>query len=200
MNGLDKIKAEINAEASGRAQKINQEAMHTAEKVARDADEKMEAWKEEFSQKLETECKIIEERGASANRQARKQALLEVRSGVISDAIAQAKSQIEGLPTKDYFNLMLSLFRQNSRELDGEISFSVEDSTRVPSDFIDKCKATLKTGSIEICDSTNTIKNGFLLIYGKTEQNCSIDSIFDSNKNLFRDEVNNRLILATKAV
>jgi V/A-type H+-transporting ATPase subunit E len=63
----------------------------------------------------------------------------------------------------------------------------------VPDDFIERCNAGIKDGSVKLEGETDRVKSGFIIVYGKIEQNCSVDSLFDTNKNRIWDSVNKSL-------
>ena len=62
-------------------------------------------------------------------------------------------------------------------------------------EFKEKIKAIAdnKGAKVNISDKTKNIKNGFILVYGEIEENCTIQSLFDEKSDALRDIVNKEL-------
>ena len=73
--------------------------------------------------------------------------------------------------------------------------FGKEDLERMPEEFKEKIKAIAdnKGAKVNISDKTKNIKNGFILVYGEIEENCTIQSLFDEKSDALRDIVNKEL-------
>lgn len=190
MSGLDKILSAINEEAQKSAGELIAEAQKTVDEIEEKSRTDEALSERQFLERVEMECKQIEERAASEDRQSRKQALLKTRSDAIERTISKAKQKVENLPDESYFEFLFKIFMQNARQAEGKMVFAEKDYARLPDDFIKKCNDFLENGSIKDGGSTNEIENGFIIVYGKIEQNCSIESIFFANKNLLWDKVN----------
>lgn len=190
MSGLDKIADSINREAQKKADDILAGAKNKAEAIEKEVAAKTEEFKRKSAERAERDADRIFERFASENRQQRKQALLRVRSEVIEDVVAEAKQKIISLPDGEYFDLMKDICVRNAQKGEGKLYFARADFSRLPKDFADKCNAEIQGGSVAVGDAVDTIQNGFIIVYGKVEQNCSLDSIFETNKNRIWDMVN----------
>lgn len=188
MSSLDKITDKIIEQANEKANKI----LHQAEVKVKEIQERVK--NEQNSLIAETkiiaekEHKIVIEQSESSDRQERRQQLLAVKRKCIRQVISESKQQIESLPKKEYFDLLLRLFKRNALPDNGKIYFSRLDSRRVPVDFIKQCNEFLKEGSVELAGENKTINNGFVITYGKVEIDCSIDSIFKSNSQILEDK------------
>lgn len=193
MSGLDKIADSILQEARQKADEILSKAKGKAAEIEKDAAEKVEAFKRSSAEAAEREADKVFERFDSENRQQRKQALLRARSEVIADIIAQARAKIESLPDGEYFDLMRGICVKNAQKGEGKLYFAKRDNDRLPGDFVDRCNAEITNGSLTLAGSTDRIQSGFVIVYGKIEQNYSLDSIFEMNKNLIWDKVNEYL-------
>jgi len=59
----------------------------------------------------------------------------------------------------------------------------------MPKDFEKEIKsiAEKKGGKIQISTEPAKISDGFILVYGEIEENCTYDAIFASNRDILRD-------------
>ena len=194
MNGLNKIIDEIIMEAEVQAAKIVASAAETANENSAKVRAEHEVWKQEFSKPIKQECDRIIKHGESSDRQKRRSALLNVRNQSIDEIIMEAKSKITKLPDEEYFELLFRLFEKNAQPMDGIICFAEAEYAKIPLDFIDRCGRVFPENTIKLSESNEEIRNGFIIKYGNIIQNCSIDSIFESNKQSFRDKVNEYLM------
>lgn len=190
MSGLDKISDTILREAQNKAEGILAKAKEQAEAISKHTAQKIEGYDIEYRENTQKELQAVQEKYASENRQARKQAILKTRSMVIEDTINKAKHRLETLPEDEYFDFLRHVCVKNAQAGEGELYFSKKDYDRLPGNFAEKCNSEIKNGSVVLKGSLDTIENGFIIMYGKIEQNCSIDSIFESNKNLLLDTAN----------
>ena len=197
MSGLDRIIAEILAKANEQADRIISDAHQKAAEISEKGRASREEWKHQFDETADRECHEITSRAQSANRQNRRRALLEARGQVIDEIIAEAKAQIESLPDKEYFDLMFSLFKKNAQPLDGVIRFAPADFARLPHDFSARCSQVFPECTLKLRGDMENISNGFVIEYGNILQNCSIDCIFESERQILWDKVNE--ILTSKA-
>ncbi len=189
MSGLDKISDTIVKEAEKKAEDILAQAKAEAQSIAGGAQKTIDAERQKYADMAKRETEAVNSRFASENRQKRSQALLKTKRMVIEDTIAKAKEKIKALPDGGYFDFLRGVLVKNARQAEGELYLAQKDFERMPKDFIAKCNAEIKGGSVKLAGPTGAIANGFMIVYGKIEQNCSIDSIFESNNNLLEDTV-----------
>lgn len=80
---------------------------------------------------------------------------------------------------------------------DGEICFSAADLGRLPEGFeaeVSKAAAAAG-GSLKLSREGKNIENGFILIYGGIEENCTIAAMFDAKKDELSDIVHRLVFL-----
>lgn len=190
MSGMEKIVGTIRQEAEEKASGILQQARERAAEIERDTAVKKEERQRSAGEQARRETESVLARYESENRRMRKEALLRAKSGVLNDVIAQAKERLENLPDEQYFALMERLFERNAQSGNGRLYFAKKDYGRIPDGFVEKLNQGLKNGGVELAGSTDKISHGFVIVYGKIEQNCSLDSIFDSAHSRIVDAVN----------
>ena len=91
--------------------------------------------------------------------------------------------------------MLLKLLSSNVQKNDGEIRLSSEDLKRLPADFEEKAAAIAKEkgGSLRLSKEPAAIKDGFLLVYGYIEENCSLDAVFAAEKDSLTDLIHSML-------
>lgn len=189
MSGLNKIMAEIMAKANNQSNEIINEANQKAAEITKKGQVEREEWKRQFEETVEQENREIISRAESTNRQSRRRALLSVRGEVIDEIIAEAKANIESLPTKEYFDFLFILFKKHAQPHDGVIHFAPADYAKIPDDFLERCNQVFPDYELGISGDREDIKRGFVIQYGNILQNCSMDAIFKSKRQTLRDKV-----------
>ena len=77
----------------------------------------------------------------------------------------------------------------------GIIRFSQKDLDRMPESFEREIEKAAKEagGSLKLDETAADIANGFVLIYGGIEENCTLRAVFDANKDELTDKVHKLL-------
>ena len=188
MAGIENITSLIKQDAENTAAEIISNAKSKAEELNKqahkDADEKISAVVKSQDVKF---ASIIERAKSSAELEKRK-SLLSAKQEVISEIIEKAKESLENLPDDEYFDLLIKLVEKYSTEESGSIALGAKDLKRVPSDFEAKANSVSK-GKLTLSKDSINIKNGFLLLYGGIDINCTFDSLFDEKNEEILDKV-----------
>ena len=110
-------------------------------------------------------------------------------------AIDKARESIAGLNDEEYFNVLEKLLRKNVQQGKGKICFSKKDLDRIPNGFEDRVKEIVaeNQGELVIDREPANIKDGFVLVYGEIEENCTLKALFDSNIDRIKDIANKQL-------
>ena len=194
MGALENIVAEILRQAGEQADAVINEAGEQAAAILERGRADREEWQRQFDETAEQEYREIAKQAESADRQARRQALLKERSRVIDEVIAGAKAKILDMPDKEYFDLLFRLYEKNALPLDGVIRFAPADFARITDGFLERCKQVFPDKTLELYGDMDSISRGFVIEYGNILQNCSIDGVFDSEGQTLRDKVHEALI------
>lgn len=184
MGGLEKITEHILNKAKAQADEIISAAEKKACEIKADTEKTADKMKSEHDILIKNECDRILQMAQSASRQSKRQAILKAKSDVISQIINDAKNSIKNMDKKEYVEMLKTILNNTSVDSEGEIIFSKEDRPLITNDFIADKKG------LKISDEYANIDAGFIIRYGKIEQNCSIDSIFEEKYNLLSDKVN----------
>ncbi len=85
-------------------------------------------------------------------------------------------------------NLLTPAVR-NACKGEGELRLSKADLDRVPSGFVERINAELKDGSVKLAAQGADIENGFILVYGDIEINCTFRALINEQKDTIREKV-----------
>lgn len=195
MGGLDKIIEEIRDQANAEAGQILKEADEYCDEYMKEITDKVADEVETFEKKEKLKRDLYDEKVKSGALFKERNEILKTKQQCINEVIKEAEYTICNLETKQYFDFLSKLFEANFDGTDGEMFFGKEDLERMPEEFKEKIKAIAdnKGAKVNISDKTKNIKNGFILVYGEIEENCTIQSLFDEKSDALKDIVNKEL-------
>lgn len=190
--GLEKILACIDNEALEESESIINKAKIQADNILKKA--------HEFAQKeSDLIIKNAEKKADSILKRAKTKAFLQERElnlkakhEIVGSIIDEAKKFLHKMPSEEYFTLLLKLFKKYIGPFKCEIIFSKSDLNRMPKEFCEKLmESANKAGAqLEISKKTQDTDGGFILSYGKVEENCSFEALLESNFDLLCDKIN----------
>ena len=191
MTGLDKILSKIEQESAQKAEATladaNQKAKQILVEAQQAADEKAAVLIEKAQQ--EAQRKVTAAR-ASAETLTRTN-YLTVRNAVVNDVISAAYEAIESMSDEDYFDLLFSLCVKNVEKSECKLYLNRRDLARCPADFEDRINQTVyETGAVQVAKEPKDIENGFVLVYGDMEVNCTLRAVFDEKMDALKDQLN----------
>ncbi len=189
MGGLDKITEHIIDNAKKRADEIINEAKVMADEFKNLSDAENEKLTLANDEKIKAECEKIMQMATSADRQNERQALLDVKNSVIKKIIKDSEEKIISMDKEKYLEFLKTILKNSQTGETGEILFSSADKKLVDDDFIDECNK-ITGGVLQFSNETAPVEKGFIIRYGKTEQNCSILGIIEDKYNELTDLVN----------
>ena len=196
MTGLDKITSQIQEEAEASAKERIEAAQKEAEQILADAKAACEAMEKEASDKAAALTTVQDGRIHSAAEQKRKTALLKAKQEIIAEIIGSAYQTLKEEDTASYFLTMEKLVKTYALADKGEIYFSAADLGRMPADFEKKIEAAAQeNGGLTLKKEPKEIPDGFILVYGGVEENCTLKALFDAKKDQLQDRVNEMLFL-----
>ena len=197
MTGLDKITSQIQEEAEASAKERIEAAQKEAEQILADAKAACEAMEKEASEKAAALKTVQDGRIHSAAEQKRKTALLKAKQEIIAEIIGSAYQTLKEEDTASYFLTMEKLIKTYALADAGEIYFSAADLGRMPADFEKRIEAAAKEngGILTLKEEPKEIPDGFILVYGGVEENCTLKALFDAKKDQLQDRVNEMLFL-----
>lgn len=189
--GLDKIIDEILAEAKNQAENRIEAANKEAEAILAEVKKECEAMAQEASDKEKAMKELQESRMQSSMEQQRKRAILRAKQEVIREVIDSVYQFLKHQETEDYFENIKKCIQTYALPEAGEIYFSKEDLERMPLGFerTIELAASEAGGSLRLMKETRPIEDGFILVYGGIEENCTFRAIIDAKKDELQDTV-----------
>ena len=190
MTGLENIVSIIRQDAQSEAEAIIAKAQAEADKIIDKARAEAQEKGTQLTKGGSDKANDIIERAESAAQLETKKALLFSKQHLLKSVIDEAKLQLEGLEDKEYFDVLIQLAKKYSAQKDGFMLLNANDLGRLPADFEKKIQ---EIGNITIKKEPANIKNGFLLIYGGIDINCTFDALFEDSAEALQDIVSNIL-------
>lgn len=192
MTGLEKITNQIQEEAKASAARRLEAAQKEADAVLAEAKDACAAMEAEAAEKTAAMKANYEGRVKSSAEQQRRTALLRAKQEIIAEVIEEAYVTLKEKDVQSYFLTMEKILKTYALAEDGEIYFSSEDLARMPADFEKKIKAAAKEkgGSLVLKKEPKAIADGFVLVYGGVEENCTLKALFDAKRDQLQDKVN----------
>ena len=197
MTGLDKMKSQILDEAKAVAEGKIAEAKAQAEETIRNAKEDAAKQTESILHKSKNDVSNYQERLESSIDLQKRTKILAAKQEVIAGVLEKARAKVEAMEAGEYFSMLLKMVEKYALAQDGEICLCAADLARLPEGFEAEVSriAKEKGGSLKLSGEGKQIKNGFILVYGGVEENCTINAMFDAKKDELSDIVH-RLVFS----
>ena len=191
MPGLEKIIADINRDAKCEADAILLKAKEEAEKTLEAARLEAERFRSEEEKKIKQDEEQVLRRAKAGAALNKRQRLLAAKQKAIGDTLKEAKRRILDKPAEEYFAALKRLALETALPKAGEICFGKRDMERLPEGFLESLNLKLaeRGASLSLSDTPRKIDGGFILAYGGIEENCSLQAIFDANREKLQDLV-----------
>jgi len=197
MAGLDKITNQIIEEARTQAEEILKEARAQADAVLENARTESEKAGARIEAKGEADAAAYTSRAESSAELKRRTALLQAKQELIAALLAKAYKRLCALDDQAYFAFLEKAVEKYALPRKGRLVFSAKDLQRMPAEFPAKVQqlANSKGGDLIVDEKPGEIENGFVMVYGSIEENCTLQAMFDSNRDRLQDAVH-RLLFA----
>lgn len=189
MGGLENITEEIINGAKASAQDILTQAKQKADEIKKANDEEKRIFLSKKDREISEECTRIIEMSEASDRQAERQLLLDARNFVIRSIIDEAEERIKAMSREAYREFLKELLKNSQTGEDGTIVFSALDEDAVNDSFKKEC-VKISDGRLTVSEELLNYDRGFVIKYGKTEQNCTVHAIIGSKYNELTDIVN----------
>ncbi len=188
MTGIEKIVEKIREESLNRCEAVIAEAKENAGEILFDERKKAEKEAEKIISEGKNKALKKENAARSAAETISKTRYLEVKNAIVNDIIAAAFEKIEEMSDEDYFALLLSLCEKNVENGEGTMFLSKRDLERAPKDFEESVNSLVyEKGAVRLSKKPMDIENGFVLVYGDIEVNCTLRAVFDEKLDSLRD-------------
>ena len=156
------------------------------EEAQREADRQAKAILEEAQRKADE----IRARAESTALLEKRDRILRCKQMLIRDAIEQACEDLENAPAEEYFSILLELVERFRQPGCGVLYLNARDLARAPQGFAAALHAAAPTkGEITVSPTPREIPNGFVLVYGLVEIDCTFQALFQEATDQLRDAV-----------
>lgn len=191
MTGLEKIIDQILAEAKKTADEKIAAANSQADAILADAKEQADREAADIRKKSASDVENYKKRVASANDLYRRTETLKSKQEAIAQVIGRAYEKVCGMDTESYFEMLEKMIAKYALAQEGEICFSGKDLAAMPAGFEDKIQAAGEAagGRLTLSKEGKNIENGFILVYGGIEENCTLRALFDARRDEMQDTV-----------
>lgn len=189
MSGLDRIIEKINADSLASCREITDQAQKRAQDIVSDADERAEQVYAEIIADAEKKAQSIMTMSEANVSGIARRAELSAKVEAVDAAIEAAYDAMCDMGADEYFAALEKLAVRNAGKGEGELRLSKRDLDRVPSGFADRINAALTDGSVKLSGQSADIDNGFILVYGDIEINCTFRALINEQKDIVREKV-----------
>ena len=190
MSGLSKIIERIASDSAAKCDDIIFNAQSEAAKIKEAAEVAVADEKALAVEAANQQAKAIVDMAESGSELESKKLLLATRVDIINKAIETATKQLKNMPDDEYFAALYALVKKYAQDADGTMLLSKEDLKKLPKDFEKKINEGAN-GKITVAKTPANISQGFILVYGDIEVNCTFDVLIDDARDDIKDELYN---------
>lgn len=195
MSGLDRIVEEIHRQAQEESDEILRKADEYCSAYMEDVKSKVDDEIAAYSKKAANERELYEAKTKSGMEFKERNSILKAKQQCIDDCINLAQKKINDFSDEEYFKLLEKILKANIQKDSGIMCLCEKDLKRMPESFENSIKKIAENagGRLEISNEPAAIKNGFILVYGDIEENCTLKALFDANIDKLKDIANKEL-------
>ncbi len=146
---------------------------------------------EEILASARKEAERITSRAISSSAKDTTQGKLSLKMELIEDTISSAYESVLKAEPEVYMSRLAKILTKKvkSDAKDGIILFNKKDKENLSKEILD----IIKKSGLSVSDEVLNIDGGFVLRYGKIEENCSIEAIFRENRDMLIDYIGKNL-------
>jgi len=181
MNGTDKIIEKITWDSLAKSEEILARANEQAEHIRAEADAKADETSRAAIAAAEEKAGFNIAAARSRTAQTEKRILLQMKNEVIQQIIASALARLKALPEELYFSVLTQLAVEQAQPGQGVMRLSQRDLDRLPASFAQGLEG------ISVSPRPADIEDGFILVYGDIEQNCTFDALVSARLDDLKD-------------
>ena len=188
MTGLERIVEKIAAENKQATDAMLEKTGEQANRILAEARESANAKADRIVDDAKKEADRIVSVAKSQAESITRKRYLQVRNAVVNDILSAAYERIEAFDDEQYFDLLLRLCIRNAEKGEGVLCMNARDLARMPADFEEKINSAIyETGAVQVSRAPIEIENGFVLLYGDIEVNCTLRAVFDERMDALKD-------------
>lgn len=190
MSDLSMITDAVLKKAREEADNLIKEAEDKKNQMIAAAEKEAEKEAQLIKEQALSQVKNIEEVSKLTAKQIVARDLLKKKSELIKGITEDTKNKIYAMDDEEYNELLIRLLNRSAHKDEaGKIAFCEKDRKRINQ----KVLSEIEKNKLEIESNPEKIKGGFILKYGKIEENCSIEAIFRDENDKICDFLNKEL-------
>lgn len=190
MAGLEKIIERIASDSAAKCDGIIFDAQNEAQKIKDAAAQQSSDNQAAIVEAANKEAKAIVDMAESGAELEGKKELLATRVEIINKAIDVASKKLGDMPDDEYFAALYALAKKYAQSGEGTMLLSKKDLERLPKGFDKKINEGLEKGAkISVAKDPANISDGFILVYGDVEINCTFEALIEDARDAIKDEL-----------
>lgn len=186
MNGAEKIKEKIIADARERAEKIIEAARIEAQGIIKHAEKQAFQRVAIMTEKAKEDAALYKQRAHAAGEMEIKKNILKTRQDTIDEAFAIALERIAELPDDKYSRFLEEILLNAARDEEGELILNSKDKQRLGQQFIDRMNAKFRSlgrnAVLKLSADDLNSRGGFVIRYGDMEINCTLEVMLNMER------------------
>ncbi|MBO4941758.1 MAG: V-type ATP synthase subunit E [Clostridia bacterium] len=186
MTGLSNILDRIENESVKKAEEIILKANNEADKMIFAAKKEAQEILDDYKAKTEKKTTEILSRIKASDEIEKKRAELFKKQEIIKTVLATAQNEIKSQSNDDYFDFLGKILTKYAQDQNGTVVLSnrdFESMTKSFKDILQEKGLAAKAGNL-------SDRNGFVIVYGNIEINCTVNAIFDAEAEELSDMLN----------
>ena len=186
MTGLSNILDRIENESVKKAEEIILKANNEADEMIFAAKKEAQKILDDYKVKTEKKTTEILSRIKASDEIEKKRAELFKKQEIIKTVLKTARNDIKNQSDDDYFNFLGKILTKYAQGKNGIVILSTRDFGSMTKCF----KDILLENGLEAKAGKVADRNGFIIVYGNIEINCTVDAIFDAEAEELSDMLN----------
>lgn len=193
MNGIEKIKARIEADAKAEAEAILAQAAGECKAIRAEYEEKA---KDEYWRVVQAGVREAEQRVQRLERTAKleaKKSILSMKQEVVSEAFELARKKLLSLPEDEYISFLARQCAKAAFTGQEEILMNERERARLGARVVKAANELLRKrglpAQLTLGDETRPISGGLFLKQGDIEVNCTVDTLLDLSRGELASQV-----------
>ena len=189
MAGMENLTGRILGEAEEAANRCRKQARQEAERIRQEGQRKAVRAAREIRRRLEAERGRQRRQNREDCEGQRRLRLLTARQQILQEMEEAAKTAFLQAGDRQYFSVMERLLEAEAWPGDGILCLAETDLARMPEEFPGRAAqiAREKGGTLTIRGEKALPAEGFVLIYGKVEINCTWSALARERRDQMRD-------------
>ena len=185
---VDDILKKIKAEAEEAARQVVSQAESEADGITGEARKRVDAERERLLNRARQRASEERNRIVTMAKLSARRELLEEKQRLLDRVFEETKSGIASMEKSEYRRLIGAFLAGTVGEGGAEVVVDT-DEKRIDQAFLDSVSGELGRGPLKLSDERRAIGGGFILKSGRTETNCTLETILRDAREKVEPEI-----------